>query len=158
MSDGYEFRPVDGLTVDTSAYADGDVIGGRLRFDMTPVSGGATIRGVRLVDDDDEKAPMTLYLFGDVPTDIADNAAFAPDADDLDNLVAIIPIVADDYDTINGNAIALLDNLVKTIPVKKGALWGYLVSDGTPTYTAGGDLSLTFLHGTNEKTTLHMVD
>lgn len=141
MSQSYQYEP-DALAVTAGAYSASDVVGGLLRIPISPVNAGGTLRWLRLVDDANQKAAMSLYLFNDLPSTIADNAAFAPSVADLEKMVAKIAIAAGDYETLNSNAIAILPTIIKTVPIEKGALWAYLVTSGTPTYAATTDLSL----------------
>jgi hypothetical protein len=135
------------LTVDTNAYSASDVVGGLITFAINSASETLLLDRIRLVDDDDEKAACKLYLFNDTPSTIADDAAFAPTVADLKKLVAIVEIAAADYTTLNSNAVAFVTigegelNIVKAS--NKGNLYGYLVCDATPTYTAAADLTLT---------------
>lgn len=130
-------------TISAGAYSAGDVVGGLLEFPI-PRNSCGFIRGVEITDDDNEKAACKLHLFTSRPTAFADNAAFAPTIDDLKNLFASIAIGAADYVTINGNAKAIvstntsLDFEVQNFP----QVFGYLVCDATPTYTATTDLTI----------------
>lgn len=134
-------------TITAGAYSAGDVVGGRLSFVLQAGSGAFFVKSVRIVDDDNEKAASKLYLFNAAPTSIADNAAFAPSVDDLKMLVAIVTIASADFSTINSNAVALVDERSGIdggmFNVPGGTLYGYLVCDATPTYTATTDLSIT---------------
>lgn len=129
-----------------SAYSANDVIGGLLTFNVANAAGSGCVRAVRLVDDDNENAAMTLYLFNATPTAFADDAAFAPTVADLKKMIAIIAIAAGNYVTLNSNSVALLQgpsgpNVDFT--TSTGNIYGYLVCTGTPTYTATTDLHLT---------------
>ena len=136
------------LTVDTNAYTANDVVGGLLTFNVANAGGGGLIRWASVVDDDNEKAELTLYLFDQAPTAIADDAAFAPAIADLKKYIGKILFEAADYQTINGNAVAMLGHGVSTdflnidFNTVDGNIYGYLVCTGTPTYTAATDLTL----------------
>jgi hypothetical protein len=127
------------------AYDANDVMGGLLTFDVANSGGGGLVRYIRVADDDDEKAVLTLYLFNAKPTVIADGAAFAPAIADLKKLVGIQAIAAADYTELNSNACALYTG--DTAPnfsftSASGNLFGYLVCTATPTYTAATDLTI----------------
>jgi hypothetical protein len=130
------------------AYSANDVIGGLLTFDVHNAGGGGIVRWARLVDDDNEKAELTLYLFNSSPTAILDDAAFAPVVADLKNYIGKILFQAADYETINSNAVALIGHGVSTdflnidFTTDSGNLFGYLVATATPTYTAVTDLHI----------------
>lgn len=145
----------DAMAVDTSAYADGDVVGGLLQFSLgTAVISGVILNGAKLIDDDSEGAALRLYLFARTSTadsatstavsSIADNAAFAPTIGDLKKLVAVIDFST--YVTVNSNDYAfgsITPGSNRTIASNDGKLYGYLVTNGsTPTYTAATDLML----------------
>lgn len=133
------------LTITAGAYSAGDVVGGLLSLAVQSAGGGGTIRRVVLVDDDNEKAALTLYFFTDAPTEIADNAPFAPVIADLKKLISTLDIAATDYVTLNGNAVAIkssFDPIDYVTPT--GKLYIYIVTPtgSTPTYGAVGDLML----------------
>lgn len=146
---GRQRTEAEALTVDTNAYTANDVVGGLITFNVANAAGSGVIRWARLVDDDNEKAELTLYLFNESPTTIADDAAFAPAIADLKKYIGKILFQAADYETINGNAVAILGHGVSTdylnidFTSSDGNLYGYLVCTGTPTYTAATDLHVT---------------
>jgi hypothetical protein len=131
------------------AYSANDVIGGLLTFNVANAGGGGVIRWARVVDDDNEKAELTLYLFNTAPAVIADDAAFAPSVAELKTYIGKILFQAADYETINGNAVAMLghgastDYLNLDFTSSDGYIYGYLVCTATPTYTAVTDLHVT---------------
>lgn len=125
------------LTVGTSAYTAGDVVGGLLEFDISDASGGGIVNKIRLVDEDSQAEPYTLYIFNEAPTTIANDAAFAGSVTvaDLRKLIAVVSIVAGDYVTLNG-----FDYVHKALSQPlifngNGKLWAYLVAVDTPDYT-----------------------
>lgn len=137
-------------TISTNAYIAGDVVGGLLQFNVASPSGVGILNAVRVVDDDNEKAELTLYLFNAAPTSIVDADPFAPTVADLKKLIAKIVVEAADYVTVNGNAYALksmksssedLNDVYKA--AENGVLYGYLVCTATPTYAAATDLTVT---------------
>lgn len=132
------------LTVDTNAYTANDVMGGLLTFDINLGSGGV-IRKVQVIDDDNEKAAMTIWFFDNIPSTIADDAAFAPTIADLKLNIGVVTVLATDYVTTNNNAIATIKdvNLDYDIEGKvDGKIYAYVVATATPTYTAATDLTL----------------
>lgn len=137
-------RVAQALTISTDAYAAGDVVGGLLTLDASGIVEGSTLNSVLVVDDDDEKAALYLYLFNAAPTTIADNAAFAPTVADLKKLITRVTVPAASYVTLNGNAYVDVTDIGKVLTGFTGSLYGYLVTQAatTPTYTAATDLWL----------------
>jgi hypothetical protein len=135
-------------TIGTDAYTAGDVVGGLLTFAVgTAFGGGGRIVKVLLIDAANQKEGYTLYLFGQAPSTIADDAAYEPTAADLAELADRVTIEAGDYTTVNGTAVAILgghEDKAMAIPVKlyDGNVYGYLVAGDTPDYAAATDLTL----------------
>ncbi len=129
-------------TITAGAYSAGDVIGGLLTFAVPSAGGGGVWESLLIADDDNEKADVTLYLFDDTPTTIADNAAFAPVMADLRKLCAVKNAPNASYVTVNSNAYYLATNLNFPFQAPNGKLYGYLVATATPTYTAVTDLTI----------------
>src|SRR5690554_3788446 len=134
------------LTVSTTAYSANDVVGGLITLNVP----SGIVRRVKLTDDDNEGAAMTLYLFDAQPTTIANDAAFAPTISDDDKLVAILTLDTTGYFTLNSNKVGWFkgddDRIGLDIDyeAKQNKLFAYLVCTGTPTYTAASDLKLHF--------------
>ncbi|MFN8530186.1 MAG: hypothetical protein U0670_16425 [Anaerolineae bacterium] len=129
-------------TITAGAYSAGDVIGGLLAFDVFSPGGGGSIRRITLIDADDEKAPLKLYLFSSAPGSLADNAAFVLPTADLRKLIDVVTVSASDYASLNGDAYAVKRDLEVDYPNTNGKLYAYLVCDGTPTYGATNDLTV----------------
>lgn len=129
--------------IDTDAYSAGDVVGGLMTIN---VGGPATLRRVRLVDNDNEGAELSLYLFRDAPTTIADDAAFASAFTEADNRKLIdrpLVFATSDYQTINSEKYAVKGSHVdgaglgiEVIPVDGANIYAYAVCTATPTYAA----------------------
>ena len=131
----------DGIVVATDAYTDGDVVGGLLTFDVASGKGGGTINRVRLVDEDSQDEPYTLYLFNAAPTSIDDADPFAPTVADLRKLIAVVAISS----AVTINTFDYWHSAVinKTYTTDTGKLYGYLVATaGTPDYTNADTLAL----------------
>jgi hypothetical protein len=138
-----------GLTVDTSAYAAGDLVskgGAVLTFDLGAFGKGAggLIQSARLVDQAKQQVPLDLVLFDSNPsnTTFTDNAAFDVADADMDKVIGLVRLV--DYCALNDNAFALASNLALDFALKGdgSTLYGALVSRGAPTYVAATDLAL----------------
>lgn len=129
-----------GITVTLDAYTAGDVVGGLLEFDISDGSGGGVVNAIRMVDEDSQAEPYSLYVFNDKPTVIANDAAFALTVADMRKLIAVVPIVAGDYvthSTFDYVHLNLTDSAVLGRPLifnGNGKLWAYLVAGSTPDY------------------------
>lgn len=141
-----EVRPTI-LAVSLTAYSISDVVGGLLTFEVANAAGSGVINWLRLVDDAAQSEPCVLYLFNDVPTIIADNAAFAVAVSDLKQCFAKVPVAVGDYVTISDgefdNNFAIKTDLGISFVAGTGRIYGYLVTGGAPSYLATTDLDLT---------------
>lgn len=140
----YKVSP-NSLVVDTAAYTASDVVGGLLTFDLTGLSqNGGILNSVLLTDAANQSEPYYLYLFNELPSTIADQAAFAPTIADLKKVFAIVNIAAADYLTPNSLGIALKEDINNVFVTANNRIYGYLVANAsTPDYTATTDLGLT---------------
>ena len=129
------------LTVDLDAYTAGDVVGGLLTFPVPAAIGGGILNSVMLIDEDSEAEAYSLYLFDDIPSTIADDAAFAPTIADLRKLVAKIDILS--YVTVNSIDYCYVPDINQVFgQLQTGNLYGYLVAVATPDYTNADALYL----------------
>ena len=127
-------------TIDTDAYQAGDVVGGLLTLPCGP----STLRQVKLVDNDNEGAELSLYLFRGTPTSIADDAAFASAFTEADNRLLIDePLVFSTYTTINNEKKSIKGGHadgaglgIECTPVDGLNIYAYAVCTATPTYAA----------------------
>jgi hypothetical protein len=129
-------------TIDTSAYAHADAVGGLLTFTNAArfSGGGLVIKKVFLINKDQEPAPFELVLFDRTFTNTADQATFDPTDADLANIVAIIPISEQYY--FSDNAVGVSPDLDLPVLLNGTSLFGQLVTRGTPTFTASSDLTV----------------
>lgn len=136
-------------TITLNAYTAGDVVGGLITFAGAGGSGGGgKLRSVMVVDDADQKEPYTLYFFDELPSTIANDAAFAPTVADLKKLVATVLVEASDYTTLNSNAFALLgdhEDAAMDVAFVGLNLYMYAVAGDTPDYAAATDLTFTIV-------------
>lgn len=133
------------VTVTTAAYADNDVVGGLITFPLTGLTqNGGILNGVLLTDAANQSEPYRLFLFHELPSTIANDAAFAPTIADLKKLCAVVTLAAADYVTTNSLQFVLKEDINNVFNSTDGNLYGYLVANGsTPDYAATTDLSLT---------------
>lgn len=132
-----------------TAYAAGDLIGGKLTFSNAVLSSirHADIVGAVLRDSSKQSADIDLVIFSADPsaTTFTNDSAFAVHADDLAKVVAVVKFRnATDYVAFSANSVGIVDNLAKKVRTTGttnpsnvfDALYGALVSRGTPTYTS----------------------
>lgn len=139
------------LTVDTAAYGDGDLIGkhtgGYLTFaDACRVTGaGGVIRSAVIADAGAQSAAIDLILFSAAPSasTLTDNAALDLDDADIARIAGVVAFAAASYKAFADNsaiAVGAVDQRYHCVGTT--ALYGVLVSRGTPDYVAATDLTL----------------
>lgn len=135
-------------TVDTSAYAAGDLIGGKLSFDLSFFKGGPSllIQSALLVDEAKQSAAIDIVLWDSNPsgTTFTDQAALDIADADVPKIVGIIPFSF--YSAFADNGIGWAGNLAMPLRVDptlaSPTLYAALVSRGTPTFAAATDVTL----------------
>lgn len=136
-------------TCDTSAYATGELIGGKLTYTQALRKGTGYIVGVIVTDLSAQASDLEVVIFNANPTGttFTDQAAF--DIADAD-----ITKVAGSVLFGSSNRFAYADNGVKTsfsppIPLVSatgdGTFYAALISRGTPTFAASTDVKVIFL-------------
>jgi len=142
----HKVKIVKQLTVKTTQFSAEQVAGGLTELDLgVDRPCGGYLDCLFVIDDDDEKAAMNVYLFDEQPTAFADGETFAPTVNDLKKLAGLALLSAADYRTLNGNAIGTLTFPVTSgfgFKTQNGRLYLYLVPTGTPTYSAANALSV----------------
>ena len=137
-------------TVDTSAYASGDHLGTvHTLAGAAPGQGLYTVlQSLTIIDKAQQKSALDVFLFDASPTVASsDNAAAnITDAEMIDKCIGHIVVAAADYRDIgSANSVAHLKNLgmhLKPDPTATAPLnlYAFVVSRGSPTYAAAGDL------------------
>lgn len=130
-------------TIDTSAYASGDLIGGKLTFSLlVGPRGEGYIEKLIFIDKAQQEADIDLFLFSKDPsnTTFTDQAAFAIDSADVDKVSGTVSVQGPaDYVQDSNNSYATLEVNIN-IDGDDSRVYGALVSRGTPTYTANDDV------------------
>lgn len=130
------------LTLDTNQYAAGDVLSDTVSLgNIARIPGGPlTLISVTVIDEDDQKAALTL-IFLDTLNSLgtANSAANISDAN-ARKILGHVKIVAGDYVDAGGVSIACVRNVQMLLQAAPGSQAIYLgtISDGTGTYTASG--------------------
>lgn len=130
------------LSLDTSAYADGDVLAATQEIaNAVRLPGGrATLQSVHVLDENDQGVGFDLIFMS------ADNALgtenSAPDISDTlaRDILGFVRIAAGDYVDLGGSRIATLTNigLVLEAAAASTSLYVAAITRGAPTYTAAG--------------------
>ena len=139
------------LTVDTNAYAPGDVVGGKLTFDLSAFRDvdQLMLSSLVLSDKSDQASTYYLILFATDPsnTTFTDNGALNIHDSDVQKIFAILPIAVE-LD-VGGARVRTLDpTYTAAIPIPlagtdtSNKIYGCLaLLTGTPTFAAA-DLAL----------------
>lgn len=129
------------LSLDTSAYADGDVL-----FDsqevanfFAAVGGFAVLEKLQVYDEDDQGQAFDIYFLNANTALGTENSA--PNISDANarTIIGQLSIVADDYKDVGGSRRANLIDI--ELPLKSAAstsVWVGGISKGTGTYSASG--------------------
>lgn len=130
------------LSLDTSAYASGDVLADTQQMDAVfrKTDGTGVIRHVTVFDQDDQKVAMTVYfLSANVAMGTENAAPSISDANAL-NICGRVKITAADYDDLGGVGVACVpcDIPVKAVSGTDDLYIAVVNGTGTPTFTASG--------------------
>ncbi len=131
-------------TITAGGYSAKDAVGGEMTFaNAARTSGGSgIINSVTIIDNDDEKAGLELWLFHTTVTEAADNAPMDFSDAELATCVGVIPISAADYYSLADNGVACVRGVGLQFKCAATSLFGQLKCTGTPTYTATSDLTV----------------
>lgn len=132
----------------TPVYTSGDVIGGKITLaNAVAVSAGASLlHQIQLMDRANQKPEGSIIVFNADPTaaTLTDNTALALSTDDA-KVVAVIPVVAANWVTLNTKAFATLSNLGCAVKAASGtSLYAAFVTTSTPTFAATSNLQISF--------------
>lgn len=138
-------------TVDTSAYAAKDSIGGVMTFTNITCQGSnkGQLVAVMVSDKADNAVEYDLLTFNSSPGGtFTDQATVDPSDADLLLMNPVINIASTDHFSFNDNGFSSISSLgsrvqaynAETLP---GTLYAVLVSRGTPTYATSSDVTVT---------------
>ena len=128
-------------TLDTNAYASGDLLADVTALVAARVTGGrAIIQSLSIVDINNQGAAFSIYLMSTNTTWGTFNAAPSISAANIAaGFLGRIDVATTDYTTVNSTKIASLKNLGILIEATVATIYVVLVNGtGTPTYTASG--------------------
>jgi hypothetical protein len=127
-------------TLDTSAYAVGDVL-----FAQTTIAGATaeatgqgTIESITVVDGDDTAPAFTLVFFRDTITIAAANAAWNVSDADMAKAIGFVSFVAADYKDFGANRVATRQCYFRFSPASGTAIYCAAFADSVSTLTASG--------------------
>lgn len=139
------------VTVDTSAYAAGDCIGGKLTLtDAMRVNGGTGIlQSLFLLDRSGTQKPaLEILVFNSDPSSstLTDQAAVSIHANDVSKIIRRIPIAAGDWGLVAGIYMADLSPGSRMLQAAAGSknLYATIVATGAHDFVASTDLSIRF--------------
>lgn len=131
------------LSLDTSAYADGDVLADTQEVaGLFPAGGGCMVlQSVTVLDEDDQGVGLDiLFLDSNVSLGTENSAPSISDAN-ARSILGRVSVTASDYFDLGGSRIATIAGLGLVLKGAAGAtsVWVAAVTrSGTPTYTAAG--------------------
>ena len=132
------------LTLDTSAYADGDVLAATQEIENVFTAGKPLmLYSLYLLDKDDQAQGMIIYLMRSEVNIGTENSAVAITDAEADEILAEITIASSDYiDHTTWQTVRKKpsdDGMGVVLKTDAGkSLWIAVESDGTGTYTAAG--------------------
>lgn len=132
-------------TVDTSAYADGDAIDGlqTLSQALREALLSGRIDTVTVIDQAKQSPALELYFFESQVTGGTDNAAYNPSDANIAECLAVVKVVAGDYNTTSAQAVATVKpDFAVQAASGDGTLYMQIVSGGAPTFGAATELKL----------------
>jgi hypothetical protein len=131
------------LSLDTDAYADGDVLADTQELDGAAFlenGGKAILQSVTVFDLDDNGGALDIVLLNADQSLGTENSAVSITDANLTKIVAVVSIAADDYDDFINSQIAQIENIGVIIEAASAddALYIAAISRDTKTYTASG--------------------
>lgn len=138
------------ISLSTTAYAAGDLMGGLLTFNdvLETDIGGGTIVGAEIIDTSTVVAAIDLIVFQNAlstgTSATGDNAAFDLSDTDMVKVSDVISFSTGYLKQYADNALHMVASELDSPFYLSGGndLYGVLVSQATPTYTTGNSLSV----------------
>jgi hypothetical protein len=132
------------LSVDTSIYADGDLLADTqiIAQNLVRSEGGAAIlESVLLLDEDDQGAAMDLVFLDSSASLGTENAAPSITDANARNILGFLNIPTSAYIDLGGSRIAMVRSVrmvLKAADASRNIYVAAITRGGTPTYTASG--------------------
>lgn len=129
------------LTLDTSAYASGDVLSAtaELANFFPTATAKRIITSVRVLDEDDQAGDFDIiFLDANKSLGTANAAASITDAD-ARSIIGLVAVASSDYKDLGGNQVAVISNIGQVVKANGStSIWIGTVSRAAKTYTAAG--------------------
>lgn len=131
------------LSLDTSAYASGDlladtqIVSGAFRVG----DGTGVLQNILVIDEDDQGAAFDLYFLDGSSSMGTENSAPSPTDAIARTILARVQVATGDYFDLGGARVADIANLARVIKAASGTKDMYVAAvngTGSPTYTASG--------------------
>jgi len=130
------------LTLDTNAYADGDLLADTQLLDGSAflANGGVTtVQNIQIQDYDDQKGALDIVLLRSNTSMGTENSAPNIADGDGDEILLVVPVYSTDYRDMGGFSIAEVDvGKVIKAAAADDALYIAAISRDAKTYTASG--------------------
>lgn len=128
------------LSLDTNAYADGDVLADVQEVANAFSRAGArrVLNSVLVLDEDDQGVAFDLVFFNASATLGTENAAVGLSDADARKIVAVVSVGSGDYVDLVNSKVAQIENIGVLIEAESTSLYVGAVSRGIGTYSASG--------------------
>jgi hypothetical protein len=131
------------LSLDTSAYAAGDVLADTqvLTSLFRITDGTGVLQSIQVIDQDDQKQAIDFYYLSANNSLGTENSAPSISDANAVEIVGPFSVAAADYKDLGGVSVAKISNIGQPIIAATGTANGYIAAvcnSGTPTYTASG--------------------
>jgi hypothetical protein len=130
------------LSLDTVAYADGDVLAATQTLtNAVRVNGGrAVLQSIMVIDEDDQGQAFDIVFFSATQSLGTENAAVSITDAGARDILGLVPVASADFKDLGGVKIATLPNVGLFLEAASGSrdLFIGAISRGTGTYTASG--------------------
>lgn len=139
------------LSLDTSQYSSGDLLADTQTVTVTRINDGrAILQSLSLIDEDDQKAALTIYFIQSANTAGSENSAPSISDANARDILGFVEVGVGDYKDLGGVSVASIKGIGLELEAVSGAqtIGVFVVNGtGTPTYTAAGlVLNLGLLH------------
>lgn len=135
------------LSVDTAAYATGDLIAATQQCDgfFRKVDGTGVIQSIVVVDEADQKAVLDIYFLSSNVSMGSENSAPSISDADANHVLGCVSVAATDYKDLGGVSVATIKNIglpVKAVSGTDDIYVAVVNGTGAPDYVNADDLIL----------------